>query len=265
MKLIFNFLVILTILIPSVITAKDSYFAPKFGKPPAKNAKKRINVTISTDKGRLLIVPQTPQKATGKAIPFDWFWGVIPAKDRNGILHSDFDKAIASIKSNDIGASVTPSVSALNGMIGKWNAPLLRAGAQHGVSPALLASVMWVESRGQQKAISHAGAQGLMQLIPATAERFGVTDAFDPAANIAGSAAYLRWLLDEFKGDPILALASYNAGENAIKSAGGVPNYAETRAYVPKVLAAYCVARLLCKTPPVLVTDGCIFQLPASN
>ncbi|MDA7826983.1 lytic transglycosylase domain-containing protein [Rhodobacteraceae bacterium] len=150
-------------------------------------------------------------------------------------------------------------------MIGKWNAPLLRAGAQHGVSPALLASVMWVESRGQQKAISHAGAQGLMQLIPATAERFGVTDAFDPAANIAGSAAYLRWLLDEFKGDPILALASYNAGENAIKSAGGVPNYAETRAYVPKVLAAYSVARLLCKTPPVLVTDGCIFQLPASN
>jgi soluble lytic murein transglycosylase-like protein len=98
-----------------------------------------------------------------------------------------------------------------------------------------------------------------------TAARLCIDDPFDATANVRGSAAYLSWLLQEFSGDPVLALAGYNAGENAVKTAGGVPNYAETRGYVPKVLAAYSVARGLCKTPPVLVTDGCIFQLPDGN
>ena len=75
-----------------------------------------------------------------------------------------------------------------------------------------------------------------MQLIPATAARFGVTDATDPAQNIKGGVAYLAWLLTHFDRDPILALAGYNAGENAVTKHGGVPPYAETRAYVPKVL-----------------------------
>ena len=100
-----------------------------------------------------------------------------------------------------------------------------------------------------------------MQLIPATADRFGVTNALDASQNIKGGVAYLDWLLKEFGGDPILALAGYNAGENAVKKHAGVPPYAETRDYVPKVLAAFAVARNLCRTPPELVSDGCVFNL----
>ena len=87
-------------------------------------------------------------------------------------------------------------------------------------------------SGGRTNAISSAGASGLMQLMPATAERFGVTDRADPKQNIKGGVAYLDWLLKEFKGDAVLALAGYNAGENAVKKHEGVPPYAETQNYV---------------------------------
>jgi len=141
---------------------------------------------------------------------------------------------------------------------------LLRETVGTGVSPALVLAVIAVESGGRSDAISGAGAQGLMQLIPATADRFGVEDAMDPAQNIKGGVAYLDWLLKEFKGDPILALAGYNAGENAVKNNNGVPPFAETRDYVPKVLAAFAVARNLCRTPPMLISDGCVFNLTGS-
>ena len=79
--------------------------------------------------------------------------------------------------------------------------------------------------------------------------------------NIKGGVAYLDWLMKEFDRDPVMVLAAYNAGENAVKKNSGVPPYAETRAYVPKVLAAWTVARGLCLTPPELVTDGCVFAV----
>lgn len=133
------------------------------------------------------------------------------------------------------------------------------------MSPALVLAVMAVESAGQPDAESIAGAQGLMQLIPATAERFGVNDSFDPSQNIAGGVAYLDWLMDEFDRDPVLVLAAYNAGEGAIRSADGVPEFAETRRYVPKVLATWQLARLLCLTPPELIWDGCVFRTMTSG
>jgi soluble lytic murein transglycosylase-like protein len=102
-----------------------------------------------------------------------------------------------------------------------------------------------------------------MQLMPATAARFGVEDRLHPAESIKGGVAYLDWLLARFGGDPILALAAYNAGEGAVEDNGGVPPYAETRAYVPKVLAAWTVARGLCVTPPELASDGCVFTVGA--
>ena len=104
-------------------------------------------------------------------------------------------------------------------------------------------------------------AVGLMQLMPATAERFGVTDRVNPSENIKAGVAYLSWLMDHFEKDPILVLAGYNAGEGAVQSNNGVPPYAETRNYVPKVLAAFNVAKGLCQTPPELVTDGCVFAV----
>lgn len=127
------------------------------------------------------------------------------------------------------------------------------------MSPALVLAVIAVESAGKVDAVSGAGAQGLMQLMPATAERFGVEDSLIPAENILGGVKYLNWLMDEFDRDPILVLAGYNAGEGSVRTYEGVPPFEETRDYVPKVLAAFQVARGLCQTPPELITDGCVF------
>lgn len=106
--------------------------------------------------------------------------------------------------------------------------------ALHGVDPALVHSVIAVESGFNPLAVSPKGAQGLMQLIPATARRFGVTDSFDARQNIAAGVKYLRYLQDMFKDDK-LALAAYNAGEGAVLKYGGVPPYRETEQYVSKV------------------------------
>lgn len=113
------------------------------------------------------------------------------------------------------------------------------AADRHQIDPALVHSMITAESSWDPSAVSVKGAQGLMQLIPATAERFGVRDPFDPAQNVEGGVKYLRWLLERYKGDLEKTLAAYNAGEGAVDRWGGVPNYAETRAYVQKVLDSY--------------------------
>jgi soluble lytic murein transglycosylase-like protein len=112
-----------------------------------------------------------------------------------------------------------------------------RVAKEVSMSPQLLHAVIRVESGYQDKVVSNKGAIGLMQLMPATAQRFGVRDAFDAAQNIRGGALYLKWLLDYFRGDLRLALAAYNAGEAAVVKAGyRIPPIAETIDYVPKVL-----------------------------
>ncbi len=108
-----------------------------------------------------------------------------------------------------------------------------------GLDPQLVFAVIKVESNFHAGAVSPKKAQGLMQLIPETAKRFGVGDPFDPAQNIRGGMTYLRWLLDEFNGNLDLALAGYNAGEKAVERHKGIPPYRETRNYVRKVLAHY--------------------------
>jgi soluble lytic murein transglycosylase-like protein len=107
-----------------------------------------------------------------------------------------------------------------------------RIAAEHSLPPQLIHSVIKVESNYNPNAISSKGALGLMQLIPATARRFGVIDAFNPVQNIQGGAKYLRYLLDLFDGSYPLALAAYNAGEAAVARYGGIPPYAETQNYV---------------------------------
>jgi soluble lytic murein transglycosylase-like protein len=118
-------------------------------------------------------------------------------------------------------------------------APLIetvdRIAQQNQLSPKLVHSVIQVESNYNPNAVSPKGAQGLMQLIPSTARRFGVSNVFDPADNIQGGARYLKYLLELYKGDNALALAAYNAGEGAVSRYGGVPPYPETRNYVTQV------------------------------
>ena len=109
------------------------------------------------------------------------------------------------------------------------------AAAEFGVEEAVVRAIIHAESAFRPNAVSHAGAQGLMQLIPATAERFGVADVFDPNQNIRGGVQYLAWLLQRYNGDLTLAAAGYNAGEGAVDRHGGVPPYAETQRYVQRV------------------------------
>jgi soluble lytic murein transglycosylase-like protein len=110
-----------------------------------------------------------------------------------------------------------------------------RIAGEQSLPPALLHSVIQVESNYNPNAVSPKGAQGLMQLVPATARRFGVADAFDPVENIRGGAAYLKYLLGLYGGNYTLALAAYNAGEGAVARYGDVPPYRETRDYVKQV------------------------------
>ena len=117
---------------------------------------------------------------------------------------------------------------------------LVREAAERNrLDPALVRAVVGAESGGNPAAVSPKGAQGLMQLIPTTAERFGVDNPFDPAQNVEGGARYLRSLLDRYNGNLDMSLAAYNAGETAVERSGGVPNYRETRAYVRKVTNSY--------------------------
>ncbi|HTL97287.1 MAG TPA: transglycosylase SLT domain-containing protein [Holophagaceae bacterium] len=111
--------------------------------------------------------------------------------------------------------------------------------AANGVDTYLARAIIQAESAFNYRARSHVGALGLMQLMPSTAERFGVLDPFDPRQNITGGCKYLKWLTDYFKGDLAKVVAAYNAGEGAVQRYNGVPPFKETRAYVPKVLDLY--------------------------
>jgi hypothetical protein len=117
------------------------------------------------------------------------------------------------------------------------------AAALHGVSRDLVRAVIQVESAFDSRAVSTAGARGLMQLMPATARRLGVTDSFDARQNIFAGTRYLRILLDAYREDVSLAAAAYNAGENAVARYGGIPPFRETQDYVRKVNALLGSAR----------------------
>jgi soluble lytic murein transglycosylase-like protein len=115
---------------------------------------------------------------------------------------------------------------------------IAEAARRYGVEPALIAAVIETESGFNPRAGSPAGAKGLMQLMDATARGLGVSDPFDPRQNVLGGTRFLRQLLDRYGGDLRRALAAYNAGPGAVDHYGGIPPYAETQRYVPRVLAA---------------------------
>ncbi len=116
-----------------------------------------------------------------------------------------------------------------------YHAEIAAAARQHGVDEAIVRAIIHAESAFNPNALSRVGAQGLMQLMPATARRFGVTNSFDATQNIGGGVKYLAWLLKRFNGNLTLAAAGYNAGEGAVDKYKGVPPYNETRRYVERV------------------------------
>jgi soluble lytic murein transglycosylase-like protein len=110
-----------------------------------------------------------------------------------------------------------------------------RLAPSYGLDPALVRAIILAESAYDPNAVSPRNAQGIMQLTPETATRFGVSDPFDPAQNLRGGMSYLRWLIERFNGNLALTLAAYNAGEGAVLQYGGIPPYRETQDYVARV------------------------------
>lgn len=233
---------------------------------------KRVGVPSGNSGGRITVqvtpAVQSPQPEAQLAEPSDtlpgayhWFWeGVSPTAEAS--KPGRLEIALQVLREAPAGQGVaTPRLTALQQIASDYGREILLNSVGTNVSPALVLALIAVESSGRSEAVSGAGASGLMQLMPATAARFGVVDTTDPAENIKGGVAYLAWLMDHFDNDPILALAGYNAGEGAVRDNGGVPPYAETRDYVPKVIAAWTVARALCLTPPELMSDGCVFSV----
>ena len=223
----------------------------------------RITVQVTPEAPVAAPAPEAGAVDKPAASGWEWFWTTVrPEADQGGA--ANMSRAMAALNERD--ALPQPRLQHLQDIAAAHGAEILLATVGTDVSPALVVALIAVESSGRVAVESGAGAQGLMQLIPDTAARFGVEDATDPAQNIAGGVKYLAWLIEHFDRDVILALAGYNAGENAVGQHGGVPPYAETRAYVPKVLAAWQVARGLCLTRPELITDGCVFAVrEASN
>ncbi len=121
-------------------------------------------------------------------------------------------------------------------MVEDW---VKRIAPKYAIDPELVIAVIEVESGFNPSALSGKNAQGLMQLIPETAERFGIKDVWNPIENIKGGTAYLHWLLRHFEGNVEWALAAYNAGENTVEKYKGVPPYEETQKYVQNILSGY--------------------------
>jgi len=237
---------------------------------PEAGSTGRITVQIDPEEqARRLASARTPEPVApplagpAAAGSSAWFWeAVSPARadSRPGRLEEAM-RVLANART----PPPAPRLQGLQDIARLYGRDILAATVGTRVSPALALAVIAVESGGRPDAVSRAGATGLMQLMPATAARFGVSDALDAKANIRGGVAYLDWLMGHFAGDPILVLAGYNAGEGSVRDNGGVPPFAETRDYVPRVLAAWAVARGLCLTPPVLVSDGCVFAVNAAG
>ena len=245
-------------------------FSAKRIKAPTGPLGKRITVQIDpVEQAKLLAVlpkpsipavvvtPDAGADAGGALGRYAWFWDkVSPGTAGAGAGRLETAMNVLSGASQQIPG---PRMQHMQGIAKTNGVDILMATVGTQVSPALVLAVIAVESAGRSDAVSSAGAQGLMQLMPATAARFGVMDSFKATQNIQGGVKYLDWLMQEFNGDPMLVLAGYNAGEGNVRTHSGVPPFAETRDYVPKVLAAFQVARGLCRTPPELISDGCVF------
>lgn len=251
------------------VQAQDSptsTFQAKRVRPPKPGTQKLITIQIDPDAaapadqyGATGNSGQSAQQERVAAVPqaYEWFW-------------AEMSPTLAAANPGRVDAALTllearpdvpsPRLADMQAIVQSNGVDILMATLGTRVSPALVLAVIAVESAGNPEALSGAGAQGLMQLMPDTARDYGVQDAFDPRQNITAGVAFLDDLMARFGEDPLLVLAAYNAGPGAVENNAGVPDYPETRAYVPKVMQAYRTSRGMCQTVPLMVTDGCVFQ-----
>ncbi len=183
-----------------------------------------------------------------------WFWEEVPPRIEDG-SRAKAMQIVANARNGRQGIFRTKAQA--RSVLTRWRAEIKAAARKAGINEALIVAVVIVESGGNPYAKSPKGALGLGQLMPGTAHRYGVRDAFDPAENLRGSATYLSDLINMFRGDLVLALAAYNSGAQAVFKYRGVPPYAETRAYVPKVLAAFEMAGDICASHPRAARRKC--------
>ena len=160
----------------------------------------------------------------------------------SNFIDSPFTRVLAPVSASTVvAASVEDYIPADVPTSGDHELDLVIAhtGRNLGVDPRLIHAVIWQESKYKPEATSHVGAKGMMQLMPAAAERFGCEDRNDAAANVTAGTKYLRWLLKRFDGNVTLALAAYNAGEGNVDKYEGVPPFGETQAYVRIITGRY--------------------------
>ncbi|MFV0472704.1 MAG: lytic transglycosylase domain-containing protein [Pikeienuella sp.] len=211
----------------------------KLVKPPTLGVKRRITVTNTRT-----AIP--PSRRSRRAAQHGWFW-----RDAGATMRAADParfESLAGVAGARLGGRDRRAL--LETVSDRWREEIAAAARNANISEAFLLAVIAAESAGDPRAVSPAGAQGLGQLMPDTAKRFDVENPFEPAENLRGAADYLSTLLELFEEDGLLALAGYNAGENAVIRHKGVPPYAETRDYVPIVLGYFSEARSLCRVPP---------------
>lgn len=169
----------------------------------------------------------------------------VPTDERYSVLIEDSKEAPVKLSKTKFRADSPPEHGLVTPLPvrankARFDQMVAKVALAHGLDGALLHAVISVESHYNPNAVSRSGAVGLMQLMPATAKRYGVSDSFDPEQNLHGGAKYLRDLLVMFNSDINLALAAYNAGEYAvIKYGNRIPPFQETRSYVPRVMGYY--------------------------
>jgi soluble lytic murein transglycosylase-like protein len=247
----YSHLFLFVVLLNATSNAQTTQPGNQIAKAPGALSKAGAAALRSLSKVAIVLTPitLTPMRAE-LAIPAGPYYSpVSPTRDEAQPLNETYREVAytgaTAIPSAPIsGRGVRNRVSnRLKGQTtgnGRIDEIIVMAATRHGIEPLLLYSVMSQESAFKSQAVSPKGARGLMQLMPATAARFGVKDIFDPEQNIHAGARYLRFLLDLFGGDVSLALAGYNAGEGAVKKYGyAVPPYPETINYVRKIKRRY--------------------------
>jgi soluble lytic murein transglycosylase-like protein len=223
--------------------------APPVATPVAATTPVATNVPSAPASGKKVVFQSAPggavmqpAKATAGSKVLR---GAVYRYERDGVVHytnvrprgAAHAKMLFSYIETCYACGVMPGVNfgsiKLNTLA--YSNEIRRAAQQYGVEEAVVRAIIHAESSYRPNAISHAGAQGLMQLIPATASRFGVSDPFDPSQNITGGVKYLAWLMKRYSSNLTLVAAAYNAGEGAVDRNGGVPPYSETQRYVQRV------------------------------